>query len=62
MGVVWTFFVSSIISLLSLSLSLSLSGGDGMIQTEILSEKTVKPKTTNQPKYYGVVGCCDGAG
>ena len=43
-GVVWTFFLSSINSLLSLSLSL----GDGPIKTEILSESVVKPKTTNQ--------------
>ena len=55
-------FLSRLLFHCSLSLSLSLSGGDGMIQTEILSEKTVKPKTTNQPKYYGVVGWCDGAG
>ena len=42
-GVVWTFF-SSILS----PLSLSLSFGDGPIYTEILSQKAVKPKTTNQ--------------
>ena len=29
--------------------SFSLSLGDGPIQTEILSQRTVKPKTTNQP-------------
>ena len=27
----------------------SLSLGDGLIMTEILSQKVVKPKTTNQP-------------
>ena len=30
--------------------SFSLSLGDGPIYTEILSQKAVKPKTTNQPK------------
>ena len=29
--------------------SFSLSLGDGPILTEILSQRTVKPKTTNQP-------------
>ena len=29
--------------------SFSLSFGDGPIQTEILSQRAVKPKTTNQP-------------
>ena len=29
--------------------SFCLSLGDGPIETEILSERTVKPKTTNQP-------------
>ena len=29
--------------------SFSLSLGDGPIQTEILSQRAVKPKTTNQP-------------
>ena len=29
--------------------SFSLSLGDGSIQTEILSQRAVKPKTTNQP-------------
>ena len=43
-GAVWTFFFSSIF--LS-SFSHSLAGGS--IQTEILSQKAVKPKTTNQP-------------
>ena len=31
------------------SFSFSLSLGDGPIQTEILSQRVVKPKTTNQP-------------
>ena len=35
-----------IFSLISFSLSL----GDGPIETEILSQRAVKPKTTNQPK------------
>ena len=39
-------FLSSIISL-----SFSLSLGDGPIKTEILSQRAVKPKTTNQPIY-----------
>ena len=43
-GIVWTFLLSSILSFLSLSLSL----GDGPIQTEILSQRAVKPQT-NQP-------------
>ena len=34
---------------LSLLFSFSLSLGDGPIQTEILSQRAVKPKTTNQP-------------
>ena len=34
---------------LSLLFSFSLSQGDGPIQTEILSQRAVKPKTTNQP-------------
>ena len=29
--------------------SFSLSSGDGPISTEILSQRAVKPKTTNQP-------------
>ena len=33
---------------LSFPSSLSLSLGDGPIETEILSERAVKPKTTNQ--------------
>ena len=43
MVVVWTFFHSSFLS------SFSLSLGDGPTETEILSQKAVKPKTTNQP-------------
>ena len=43
-GVVWTFLLSSI-----LSLSFSLSLGDGPIKTEILSQRAVKPNTINQP-------------
>ena len=42
MGVVWTFLLSSIFSLLFLS-----SLGDGPIQTEIVSQRAAKPKTTN---------------
>ena len=34
---------------LSFLFSFFLSLGDGPIQTEKLSERTVKPKTTNQP-------------
>ena len=36
---------------LSFLSSFSLSLGDGTIKTEILSERAVKPKTTNQPCY-----------
>ena len=36
-------------SRLSFLFSSSLSLGDGPIQTEILSQRVVKPKTTNQP-------------
>ena len=43
-GVVWTF-----LSRLSLFFSFSLPLGDGLIWTEILSQRAVKPKTTNQP-------------
>ena len=39
------FLLSSIFSLLFLPLSL----GDGPIQTEILSQRAAKPKTTNPP-------------
>ena len=42
-GVVWTFLLSSILS------SFFLSLGGGPIQTEILSQRDVKPKTTNHP-------------
>ena len=48
-GVVWTFY-----SRLSFLSSVSLSLGDGPIQTEILSLRTVKPKTTNQEKYANI--------
>ena len=34
---------------LSFLYSFSLSLGDGPIKTEILSQRAVKPKTTNQP-------------
>ena len=34
---------------LSFLFSVSFSLGDGPIQTEILSQRAVKPKTTNQP-------------
>ena len=37
-------------SLIYLFSSLSLSLGDGPIETEILSQRAVKPKTTNHPK------------
>ena len=36
-------------SQLSFLSSFSISLGDGPIQTEILSQRAVKPKTTNQP-------------
>ena len=36
-------------SRLSFLSSFSLSLGDGPIKTEILSQRAVKPKTTNQP-------------
>ena len=38
-------------SCLSFLFSFSLSLGDGTIQTEILSQRAVKAKTTNQPMY-----------
>ena len=38
-----------VFSHLSLLFSFSLCLGDGPIQTEILSQRAVKPKTTNQP-------------
>ena len=34
--------------------SFSLSLGDGPIWTEILSQRAVKPKTTNQPTFPGI--------
>ena len=37
-------------SRLSFLFSFSLSLGDGPIYTEILSQRAIKPKTTNQPK------------
>ena len=37
---------------LSFLSSFSLSLGDGPIETEILSQRAVKPKTTNQPTNY----------
>ena len=37
---------------LSLLLSFSLSLGDSRIKTEILSQRAVKPKTTNQPTIF----------
>ena len=33
------------------SFSLSLSLGDGPIQTELLSQRAIKSKTTNQPMF-----------
>ena len=39
-----------IFSLIYIFSFLSLSLGDGPIWTEILSQRAVKPKTTNQPK------------
>ena len=36
-------------SRLSFLFSFSFSRGDGPIETEILSQRAVKPKTTNQP-------------
>ena len=39
-------------SRLSFLLSFSLSLGDGPIQTGILSQRVVKPKTTNQPMCF----------
>ena len=41
-------FFSRLLYLYSFSLSL----GDGPIWTEILSQRAVKPKTTNQPKFF----------
>ena len=39
-------------SRLSFLCSFFLSFGDGPIETEILSQRAVKPKTTNQPIKY----------
>ena len=39
-------------SRLSFFYSFSLSLGDGPIWTEILSQRAVKPKTTNQPMFF----------
>ena len=36
-------------------ISFSLSLGDGPIKTEILSQRAVKPKTTNQPKFSLII-------
>ena len=47
--VVLTFFFSSLSFIFSFSLSLSL--GEGSIQTEILSQRAVRPTTTNQAKF-----------
>ena len=44
----WGLF-GHLFSNLSLLFSFSLSLGDSSIQTEILSQRAVKPKTTNQP-------------
>ena len=44
LGIVWTFF-----SRLSFLFSFSHSLGDDPIKPEILSQRAVKPKTTNQP-------------
>ena len=40
---------------LSFLSSSSLSLGDGPIQTEILSQRAVKRKTTNQPNLYHIL-------
>ena len=55
-GVVWTFFYSRLSFLFAFSLSL----GDGPIWTEILSQRDVKPTTTNQPtvccvQFHGIL-------
>ena len=42
---------------LSFLTSISLSLGDGPIQTAILSQRAVKPKTTNQPTLKKII-CC----
>ena len=43
-------------SRLSFLFSFSLSRGDGPIQTEILSQRAVKPKTSNQPILFASAG------
>ena len=61
-------------SLLSFLFSFSLSLEEGPVQTEMMSRRAVKPKTTKQPiigsftlnihglfPFGGVVGWCDGA-
>ena len=45
------------LSHLSFLSSVSLSLGDGPIETEILSQRAVKPKTTNQPTNLKDVSC-----
>ena len=45
----WLGWFGHFCSLLSFLCSFSLSLGDGLIQTEILSQRAVKPKTSNQP-------------
>ena len=47
-GCGWGLF-GHFLSRLSFLFSFSLSLGDGPIETEILSQRAVKPKTTNQP-------------
>ena len=42
---------------LSFLFSFSLSLGDGPIWTEMLSQRAVKRKTTNQPTKFGVCAC-----
>ena len=52
-GVVWTFFLSSIISLFFLPLSL----GEGPIWTEILSQRAVKPENNQPTNFHGKLFC-----
>ena len=52
-GFVWTFY-----SHLPFLPSFSLSLGDSPIQTEILSQRAVKPRTTNQPINYVLLCLC----
>ena len=44
---------------LSFLSSFSLSLGDDPIYTEILSQRAVKPKTTNQPKNLDPITCTE---